>query len=592
MAPLDQDGVKQRPRSNTTTFPSFWRRPRQETLVFPSTPLSVDALLDALTPPAVPSLVHARALAAALPSHSPLPSPALLTPVVASLCGPDSPSSLQCAGYEIIAAFWDSYHDAAVSTSDKLTFFSLVLHSAWSPDVGEARLKALIALTKGGKDVLGIEVLLINALKSWIHAVFDVYIVSPPSDRPDRERILDLLTSYMSSVLGDPATAARVSEGDLATVLQFYALLASRALDLPSSASSTPDTTSLVDQQQPPPLTFSAGHRRHPSSLSLRSPPVLVPLPAARHPADFIVTIYLDHLLSQLKCLTPRTLALILPLLFRAQAFFASPLPRLAITGGRSQAPVGLEERIQKILHSLLTGPYGTSCMMILKRQLSPPHPETAPKRPSSHLASDLDPSSSVACAMSLGAHRTLRNAIRQALCSKMARAYISRLTSTSYSPSGAPGQIDLERDLMERAWSKDDLSGWDLLKLGRMLSKSVHAWAKHDQPEMDVPERDKILDEAAGTLKDIFQELDEREDRIEWDEEEATIAGETLQHLASFVRPLKSVSLSSLLSSSPSLSETPMTPRSSFRSLSLPRLPLRFCAPSPRSSPGTTRRT
>lgn len=104
---------------------------------------------------------------------------------------------------------------------------------------------------------------------------------------------------------------------------------------------------------------------------------------------------------------------------------------------------------------------------------------------------------------------------------------------------------MDLERELMERAWSKDELSDWDLLKLERMLFKSIEAWARRaasEQLAVLVDERDKILDEAAGTLKDIFLELEQRDDRVEWDEEEATVTGETLKHLASFVRPLKNV--------------------------------------------------
>ncbi|KAL4062624.1 hypothetical protein V8B97DRAFT_2012527 [Scleroderma yunnanense] len=527
-----------RQRSNTTTFPSFaWRRPRVETVSAPTPhqtqPLSFDALVHLLSPPAVPSLSHARALASLIQTHSPLPRPAVLSPLLGSLCGSDSPPQLQYAGYEIMFAFWDRY-DQKTTTSDKLSFFTLVLQSAWSTEIGESRLKALRALTKNGKDVFGIEIPLLNVLKSWIEGAFKVYISCDPSERADREQSVELIASYISSILENPETAARVSEGDLASVLQFYAGLVGKALDLPPSATPSSETTpTLTPHDQQPPSARSIppnGHRRHPSSLSLRSLLVQTTPQAGNHPAELMVTIYLDHLTSQLKCLAPRILTLILPLLFRAQAFFASPLPRLSVMSGRPLGPVGLEERIQKTLHSLFSGPYGTSCMMILKRHLSPP-------------TSDQDAANLAWYATSLGAHRTLRNDIRQGLCSKMARAYIARLSSLSYSPSGVPSQMDLEKDLMERAWSKDELSGWDLLKLGRMLCKSLETWVKRtagEQLEVNIVESDKILDEAAGTLKDIFQELGERDDRIEWDEEEASIAGETLRHLASFVRPFK----------------------------------------------------
>ncbi|KAH7882154.1 hypothetical protein F5I97DRAFT_1970437 [Phlebopus sp. FC_14] len=519
-----------RQRSNTTTFPSFaWRRPRVETVSTTTAPqpqpLTFDALVEALTPPAVPSLAHARSLATAVTTQSPLPRAAVLNPVLGSLCGAESPSSLQCAGYEIMAAYWEGY-EAKVATADKLTYFSLFLHTSWSTEVGEPRLRALRAITKGGTDVLGIEIALLNLLKGWIEGAFDIYLSCDPFDRAEHERNIEQLASYMSSILGHAETVARISEGDLTSVLQFYAGLVGKALDLQSSVPGATPLPASAQSDANAKLS-SNGHKKHPSSVSTRS---LHPsgLPSTRHPVELMINIYLDHLLSQLKLLGPRVLTLILPLLFRAQAFFASPLPRLSVMSGRPHGPVGLEERIQKTLHSLFGGPYGTSCMMILKRHLSPPTDQAA---------------DSQALSTSLGAHRTLRNDIRQGLCSRMARAYIARLSSSSYAPSGAPGQMDIEKDLMERAWSKDELSGWDLLKLGRMLCKSLESWASHSATEncnSIGAEKDKILDEAAGTLKDIFQEFEEREDGVDWDEEEATIAGETLRHLTSFVRPLK----------------------------------------------------
>ncbi|KAI6118094.1 hypothetical protein F5141DRAFT_1187146 [Pisolithus sp. B1] len=453
----DADNIRTRPRSSTTTFSPFgpWRRPRQETVSLSNLPhpqtLSFDALIESLSPPA---------------SLSPLPRPAVLNPVLESLCAKDSPASLQCAGYDIMTAFWERFEDK----------------------VGESRLKALGALTKGGKDVFGMEIPVLHVLKSWLQGAFDVYISCDAYDRVERERTL------VSTALSLPPPISPGHESALV----------------------------LTPSDQQPPSTRSvgpSGHRRHPSSLSLRSHPQ-VSIQSSKHPAELMVTIYLNHLDSQLKSLAPRTLTSILPLLFSVQAYFASPLPRLSIMNGRPSRPST----------SLFAGPYGTTCVMILKQYLSPPN-------------SDQDAANTTWYATSLGAHRTLRNDIRQGLTGKMARAYIAKLSSVSYSPSGAPSQIDLERDLMERAWSKDELSGWDLLKLERMLSKSVEAWARRaasEQLAVLVDERDRILDEAAGTLKDIFQELDQRDDRVEWDEEEATVTGETLKHLASVIRPLK----------------------------------------------------
>lgn len=528
---------KYRQRSNTTTFSSFtsgWRRPRIETVSIPAPQpqpqvLTFDALVEALAPPAVPSLTHARTLVATITTHSPLPKAGVLNPLLGSLCGIDSPPQLQCAGYEIMAAYWERY-EGRVTTSDRLAHCSLLLHTSWSSEVGDSRLRALRALTKGGSEAFGIEIPLLNLLKSWIDGACDAYLSCDPSDRTDRERSVELLAAFVSSILEHPETVARISEGDLASVLKFYASLVSKTLDIPFT--STSDTTPFVSPAGSSEQTKAAsnGHKRHSSSISVRSLPPSA-LHPSRHPAELMTTIYLDHLHSQLKSLAPMILTLILPLLFQVQAFFASPLPRLSVTNGRPRGSVGLEERIQKMLHSLFSGPYGASCMMILKRHLSP-----TDQTLDSHSFS-----------ISFGAHRTLRFDIRQALCSKMARAYIARLSTLTYTPSGAPSHMDLEKDLMERAWSKDDLSGWDLLKLGRMLCKSIEAWAKRASVGFDEAirvDRDRILDEAAGTLKDIFQEFDEREDGVDMDEEEATIAGETLRHLVSFVRPLKYVPL------------------------------------------------
>ena len=105
---------------------------------------------------------------------------------------------------------------------------------------------------------------------------------------------------------------------------------------------------------------------------------------------------------------------------------------------------------------------------------------------------------------------------------------------------------MDLQRDLMERAWPKDDVSGWDAGRLGRVLCNSVQAWVAFDLDMMAdrdaVLGREKILDEACGTLKDVLQELDARDENMMLDEEEASAVGETLHHLATYILPLKFV--------------------------------------------------
>ncbi|KAG2145573.1 hypothetical protein BD769DRAFT_1416440 [Suillus cothurnatus] len=527
-----------RQRSNTTTFTPFaWRRKADtiSTTVQPQTqPLTFDALVEALTPPAVPSLTHARSMATLIASQSPLPRPSVLNPVWAALCSRDSPSSLQAAGYEIMAIFWERF-DGHLSTADILQYFSLFLHTVWATDVGEPRLRALRALTRGGTEVIGIEIPLLSLLRTWTEGAFDAYMSGDApdlTDRAERERHVELLATFLSSVLEQSESAARVSEGDLASVLQFYAGLLGRALTVPPlspAADPVPSPHLATHTDQPVGVKTTVGaHRRHPSSISIRS--ISSPnLPSRKHPAELMVVIYLDHLSSQLKALAPKFLTFILPVLLRALAFFASPLPRVSIMTGRTHIPASLEDRIQKYLNVLFSGPYGSSCMAILKRHLLPP--------------TDVGKDLHIAPIIALGAHRTLRNIIRQGLCTKMARAYICRLTSVSYPTTGAPGHKDLEKDLMERAWSKDDISGWDHTRLGRLLCKSVEAWVNFtpvDNREDYDMEKDKIMDEAACTMRDIFQEFDERDDGVDMDDEEACVAGATLRQLASFVRPIR----------------------------------------------------
>lgn len=470
--PLDvEPGRSTRPRSSTNSFLSQWRRPRptQDALSSPTPPtptLPLDALIDALTPPAVPSLLHARSLASSLASTSPLPHYSRLNPILASLCAVDSPLALQCAGYDIMSAYWENNEGVPLTTADRFAYFSLFLggNTTWSVDLWEARLKALRALTKGGTDVVGIEVPFLNLIKSWIQGAFDGLNGSDP----ERERSISFMAGCLTSAVDNPEIVARIPENELAGVLDFYANLL--------------DTTSH---------------------------------------STIAINLYLSHLSHQLKSLSdPQYLANILPVLFRALAFFANPLPRLTVIPvSASVAESTPETQISETLTYLFTGPYTNSCMTILKKHLFP-------------LQSSIE--------TAVGAHRALRNYIRRGLTTRLARAYISREASVGYSHSGAPGHMDVERDLMERAWPKEDftmVAGWDATKFGRVLAKSVEAWVKSDKGT------ESVLEEVAGTLRDILQELDARdEEGATLDEEEASAVGETLYNLAGYIRLLKLV--------------------------------------------------
>ncbi|KII83854.1 hypothetical protein PLICRDRAFT_47047 [Plicaturopsis crispa FD-325 SS-3] len=548
------DSSSRRPRANTT-FASLsnlnWRRhAKAEPLSTPQTPatqtppiISPSELIEALTPPAVPGPANARALANVLSSCAPLPRPAALNPVLASLCAPSSPATLQIAGYDIITAYWENVGATLLTTADRMGYFSLFLGQriAWSQEMWEPRLRALRALTKAGSEIIGQEAQFLRILKLWIEGAFEALLLTDACveqvERAERERCIEAVSAFLASVLASAEIVARVPEDELSGILSFYAGLLERSLNVPSNTtppeSSTPTSSDAPYSASSTPSRPFA-HRRHPSSMSI--PPSQMqapPPPPPKHPAAIAVALYLDHLHSQLKTLPPAHLKEVLPLLFRALAFYASPLPRLALTNqsATSESP---EDRITVMLNSLFTGPYTQSCMLILKRHLFPP-------------GAGAEDDVRVAIARSTGAHRQLRNYIRRGLSTRLARAYINRESSVSYTPSGAPGHMDLEIAAMERAWPKDDFYGWDAAKLGRVLSKSIEAWIDHnfgmdlgkDLKEM-MESREKILDEAAGTLKDILQELDMREDNLVMDDDESTAVGETLHALASYVYPLK----------------------------------------------------
>ncbi|KAF7966756.1 hypothetical protein HWV62_37213, partial [Athelia sp. TMB] len=511
----------------------------------PTAPLSLDALISALNPPAVPSLGHARSLASMLSLvQSPLPKPAVLNPILAALCGEQAPPALQVAGFDIITAYWESSGATDLGTADRLSYFSLFLGPvpAWSYELWEARFRALRALSSSGAEIIGTEAPLLDLLKIWVDGAYQG-LLSPdlldPVERADRERIIEQLTQSITTVVENMEIVARIPEHELVGVLLFYGEMVERALDLPSDFT-TPgisSPTSATDVSATASPTRHHSHRRHPSSLtlpSLSSQSTIAPptAPAFKHPMDIAINIYINHLTSQLKILAPGYIALIMPLLFRALAFYASPLPRLSITEKTPESSP-IEDRITDTLTPLLAGPFSTSCIGILKRYLFPPH------------ALD-DAESLIACTQtSLGAHRTFRTHVRRRLYSRMARAFINRESSSAYNHTGSPSHMNMDQTLMERAWPKDDIHGWEADRLGRTISSAVEAWITWNSPNPSegdelISGKEKILDEAAGTLKDIFQELDMRDDDSVLDEESACAVGETLYQLATYVLDIK----------------------------------------------------
>ncbi|KAJ8490098.1 hypothetical protein ONZ45_g13329 [Pleurotus djamor] len=261
--PQDTDSSRPtRPRANTNTFSSFsaWRRNKSDALqsspLPPSPSPPIQVLIDDLTPPAVPSIQHARALASTLPTHSPLPRPAVLSPVLASLCSVDSPPTLQSAGYDILSAYWDNPEATTLSTSDRLILFSLFLgpSSTWNTDSWEPRFKALRAFTRFGSDIVGIELPFLGVLKGWIGGAFEGLVVGGDSldrgERVERERSIELIANFVSSVTEKQEVVSRIPEQELAGILGFYAQLVEQVIYF----SYVPDITHYPSLYTPKPL--------------------------------------------------------------------------------------------------------------------------------------------------------------------------------------------------------------------------------------------------------------------------------------------------------------------------------------------------
>lgn len=504
-----------RQRANTTTFGApFWRRGKPELPVAPPPTLptlSFGELLEELTPPRVPSLNHARALAIALTTHSPRPRLSVLTPILAVLCAPDSPSSLQAAGYDILGAYWMNHGSSDLTTADRLTSLSLLLDltSPWLPDVWESRLKALFAFTCSGLDTVGMERPLLNVMRTWIEGAFSGLLSDPsPEERSARQRSVEAMVDFLLRLLSRTEFVARLSEEDTNHVLGLFGGLVDSSL---SKSEPFDPMEDILSPLAGTPSKAPTEHQRHSSSAS--SVPTRPP-----QPVDIAVDIYLKYLSVRLKAIAPDHLNTIVPYLFRALAHYSDPLPKLSLTSAPPHS--NITDQLDKIV----SGAYSASCTLILKRHMLP------------SAASDAVTSMRT----SLGAIRTLRLSIRRALQTRMTRVYISRATNDSYMPSGAPGRLDLEQDLMNRAWGKDDVAVWNINRFVPTVRKAVQAWLSPPFDEAAMASSritpETILSEITGIILDLSQCFDEVVDSDEMDQEEVEAVGQILNELVAYV--------------------------------------------------------
>ncbi|KZT64852.1 hypothetical protein DAEQUDRAFT_732143 [Daedalea quercina L-15889] len=533
MSPQDDDTLRgTRPRASTSTLiaPLYnWRRGRSGSVSTPTQPtpppMTLEALIEALTPPAVPSPPHARSLCDLLSTQTPSPPYPVLSPIVASLCSPESPPLLQAAGYDILAAYWKHAGSPILTTADRLSCLTLFLNLSvpWSSELWEPRFNALDAIIKSGVETVDMESDLLKVLGSWIEGAFEGLMRrDPPSveEWMQRQSSMEQLTNFLTTLVGKPQFVSRLSEDDTLQVLKLWERLMDRALSLPAESLPMPSTPASPANdghasKAASPSRLQLVHRRHQSSASIAQPPLL------RHPSDIAVKAYVKYLDTRLTALAPHYLEMILPLLFRCLAYYSTPLPRIALgTSPPHQHP--LEKLVMDKLRYLVSGRYSSLCRILVKRYLSPsPNPSRGDVQ------------------MSLGALRTLRVSIRDALVRRLARARITRSSAMETTPAGAPTLLDLEREYLAHAWSPDEIVSWDLLQFRRVLCRAIQAWVALPVASSGLlAAREQVLTEAAGIVKDVVQALDAREDGDEVDDEEVGAVGDILRALLAYLQP------------------------------------------------------
>jgi tuberous sclerosis protein 2 len=511
----DDPDYRPRPRANTASFSAFgWRRPPPPQ---PSThmarPTSIHALIEDLTPPAVPSLAYARSLAALLQTTSPCPPLPTLMPILGTLCTEHSPSSLQAAGYDILAAYCGNSETMLTSSSDVLACFDL-FNAPWTVDLWESRFKAFANFS----NAISYRNLFLSNIcattSGWIKSAFDPILIPnflPLSETLERQRSLKEYFSFMFVILASSEFLCGVHEEEAAQILSLLGAIAHTAILLPREGPPV----------SPPEAGSPRDHRRNRSSTSA---PV-IGSSATRRPADIAVEAYVEFLSIHHKKHSHLDLSSILPLLFRSLAFYASPLPRLSIHQVTEKFS-GIERKICTLIDSIFSGPHASSCTIILHRSLSPDTESNQGPLPPVQL--------------SLGAYRILRTLLRRSLLTRLARAYISKANSHTYTHTGAAGSVDIPEDFLSLAWPKEDVSVWEFSRVSQMFCKSLGDWMVW-QPEGHSPDPtlfpEAVLLEATGLLTDVLYALDDRVDEDDFDEEEVLEVSKALHRLVPYMR-------------------------------------------------------
>lgn len=547
-----------RPRANTSfAVPNLpWRRNRPDSTPLSSSPaapvqtLPMEALLQSLAPPAVPSLTHARSLVTALSTQTPAPPATTLTPILFSLCTPESPPALQAVGFDALTAYCNC--GTVLSTSDRLTYFELVrTPRPWSYEVWECRLKALNALMPSVDDTVGVEGSLLATLRTWLGSAADELFATSPvtiPDRVERERAVEVLGDALTSWSVKVDNTGRLGEAHVSYLFDFYQKLVERALRAPPldfmQNNSTPPTP--FRENSSPSTSSPKAHRRHPSSASNLISPSSISSPqqrtaSIRQPSHLIMIIYLNFLESRITRLPVTYLDALVPVLSQILATYMSQLSAVSLPVAPrppTSDQQAIELRVLKIANALLTGPYSIACLTHLKRSLLPTE------------GAEADPE--VRVKISTGSVRMLRLQIRQVLEDRLAANTISSDSFDSATYAGTPGLVSIDQHLLDRAqrgWQKERNMPWDAKKIGTLLNKAIRAWIAFPSPVPFVPGRESngketVLEEVASVLKDVLEEMErqgENHTYISYNETMRAV-GETLLELVSYIKSLRYV--------------------------------------------------
>ena len=511
----DESDHRLRPRANTTSFSAFgWRKPPPQPSVHiasaSSKPTSVHSLIEDLTPPAVPSLAYARSLATLLQTSSPCPPLPVLVQILGTLCAEHSPAALQAAGYDIFAAYCGNSEIMLTSSSDVLACFDL-FNTPWTVDIWEPRFRAF---TNFSNAISYREIFLskiCTTITGWIKSALDPMLIPggrPLSETYERQRGLKEYLSFLFTILASPQFLSGVHEKEIAQIFSLLGASAHAAILLPRD----------VPPFSPPEADSPRIHRKNQSSASAPA----VGSSTIRRPADIVVEAYVEFLSIHHRKLSPT----ILPLLFRFLAFHASPLPRLSLHQATEKLS-NIEKKIWGLIDFVFSGPYASSCTLILHRSLL--------------MDTELNQDPSVSVQLSFGAYRVLRGLLRRSLLTRLARAYISKANSHTYTYTGAAGSVDLPEDFISLAWPKEDGSVWEFSRISPVFCKSLGDWMVWQPEGLSLNQTlspEPILLEAAGLLTDVLYALDDRaEEEEDFDEEEVLAVSKALHQLVPYLR-------------------------------------------------------